>query len=294
MKKFLIMLMVVAMASFLFVGCLPTTPEVPEVPVVPVVPALTSTTPVIFKIVNVADDEEALGIIDLYSSKTQYMNEGEVEDGILVKGFAPKYSTIKVYVNGAVVGTGYSYGVFEGFTVFVAKADLGVDGAKTLYATVIEAGLDESVPSTTYTFTLDIVAPKIVSITAEVEGLEAADETTDGGEEGTLTVTCSEAIDEDTLVDLEGESTDIWNVTYNGGYFIGSIPKYDLISPDVIELSAKLKSGITVGTKPIIIRVAYQPSEAQLGHPNYPYVYITDLAGNKLLESVHYSYVELE
>ena len=99
MRKFLIMLMVVAMASFLFVGCLGTTPPIePDEPDEPVLPA--TVTPVIEKIANVGDLVEDVGIISLYSSATQYMNEEEVTDGILVKGFAPKYSEVIYMLEG--------------------------------------------------------------------------------------------------------------------------------------------------------------------------------------------------
>ncbi|MBA7582607.1 hypothetical protein ES708_24540 [subsurface metagenome] len=293
MKKLLIMLMVVAMASFLFVGCLPVTPPIdPEDPDEPVGPP--STTPVIEEIRDIDDEVD---IINLYSSATQYMNAKDVADGILVKGFAPKYSEINVYVGGVVVGTGYAYGVGEGFTVFVAKADLGVDGAKTLYATATEIGLDESVPSTTYAFTLDTVAPEIVSVAAEAEDpLPIKDETTDA----TLTITCSEAIDKDTLI--EGENlARIWDVARikNGGFDSGimvPIPEYDLISPEVIELSGKLK-GPKEDEKAFaegeLIRVAYEPSEAT-DDDTIGFVRIKDLAGNELVESVHYCHLELE
>ncbi len=180
MKKLLIMLIVVAMATFLFVGCIPTIPVVDEEEPEPILPA--SVTPVIEKI---TDNPETKEIINLYSSDTQYMNKAEVADGILVKGFAPKYSEVNVYVGGIVVGTSTAYGGDEEFTVFVAKDKLGVDGAKTLYATATELALAESVPSTVYAFTLDVVAPAIASAVAD-------------SDDAFITVTFDEAVDEDT------------------------------------------------------------------------------------------------
>jgi len=289
MKKFLIVLAMVAMVSFLFVGCLPggVTPDEPDEPDSPVLPA--STTPVIKEITKI---DGSTPVISLYSSKTQYMNKGEVADGILVTGVAPKYSTIKVYVDGAVVSTGYSYGVLEEFTVFVAKANLGVDGAKTLYATATEVALAESTPSTTYAFTLDTVEPKIVSVAVEVEDLAEAAIATDI----TLTVICSEAIDKTTLDDSDADSTDIWDLVRLKGAdadynFVDSIPEYDLPSPEVIELSGKVAAEAVAFTLGEPIRVAYEPSEAPA---DTVVTFITDLAGNKLAESVHYCYLELE
>ncbi|MBA7548139.1 hypothetical protein ES705_40585 [subsurface metagenome] len=298
MKKFLVMLMVVAMASFLFVGCIPVTPPIdPDDPVDPDPVLPPSVTPVIEKIINVGDEdvEGAEGIISLYSSATQYMNADDVDDGILVKGSAPKYSEVNIYIGGIVVGTGYSYGAGEGFIVFVAEDNLGADGAKTLHATSTQLGFAESTPSTVYAFTLDTVAPEIVNIVVEVDGLAV-------GSEGTMTVTCSEAIDEDTL---DEDCTNIWDVARRNseGEFVtglmADVPEYDLISPKVIELSAP----ILELTNPFLaegelIRVAYEASEAPQPEEGegdeIDYVYIKDLAGNNLVESIHYCYLELE
>ena len=164
MKKFLIMLMVVAMASFLFVGCVPggVTPDVPDEPDEPVLPA--SITPVINEI-------EGIG---LYSSDIQYINEDEAEGGILVTGFAPKYSTVQVYIDGVVVSDTTAYGVLEWFTVFVSEDKLGEDGEKVLYATATEVGFEESGPSTTYAFTLDVVAPTVETFSLDDEEVSGA------------------------------------------------------------------------------------------------------------------------
>ena len=283
MKKFLIVLTVVAMASFLFVGCTPTAPAVDE-EVVDEEALPASTTPVIE---TIGGEVEVEGGINLYSSDIQYINKDKAKSGILVEGYAPKYSTVQVYINGIVVGTSTAYGGDEMFKVFISKTSLGVDGVKTLYATTIEVGLDESTPSTAYAFTLDTVAPKIVSVTAEVEGLT-------GGSEGTMTVTCSEAIDEDTLYE---DYTDIWDVARRDsttGIFdsslMASVPEYDLISPEVIELSGTFAVTFIEGE---LIRVKYEPSDSPHAEETDD-IYIRDLAGNKLLESVHYCYLEVE
>ena len=264
MKKLLIMLMVVAMASFLFVGCLPVTPPIDPVDPVdpdPVLPP--SVTPVIEKITNV--DGES--IINLYSSATQYMNKAEVKNGILVKGFALKYSEVKVYVRGVVVGTSTTYGVLERFTVFVAKASLGDDGAKTLYATATEVASAESTPSTVYAFTLDTVAPDLVSVTAEMDMEDYP--------EGIVAVTFSEELDADTA-----EDEDDWTVKLWGDVIpIGDV---ELVSPKVVELEADFGWG---SWEADLIRVAYE----DVGDDP-----ITDLAGNPAEESYEYCYLEIE
>ncbi|MCK4309261.1 MAG: hypothetical protein KAW42_04715 [Candidatus Atribacteria bacterium] len=157
MKKFLVILMVVAMASFLFVGCLPgtttptepTEPTEPTVPTVPTVPATVA--PVITSVPDIVGG---------------YVNKAAAADGIVVNGTAPTYSEVKVYINGICAGTGDT-GVNGVFVVVVANADLikavKVDGAKTLYATAIEPGLTVSASSNVKKFTLDTAAPKIAS-----------------------------------------------------------------------------------------------------------------------------------
>jgi len=287
MKKFLIMLMVVAMASFLFVGCLGVTPPVDDVDEDEDVSAPTSTAPVIFAIATSGDVET--GIINLYSSATQYMNKTQVKDGIVVEGFAPKYSEVKVYVDNVVVATGTAYGTSEMFIVGVAKAKLGADGAKTIYATATETGLAESVPSATYAFTLDTVAPEIVEVAIEVEGLVI-------GDEATVTVTCSEAINEDSLVLASINIWDTFNITVSEYCFAWEGPfGYDLVSPKVIKLTADIDAVGAGGEEGNLMRVRYNVSGYTAGLEDLTTtVYVTDLAGNKLASSVHYCRVELE
>jgi len=178
-------------------------------------PELPSVTPVIAAISN----------IDLYSSDTQYINEDEADDGIFVEGYAPKYSEVKIYIDGEVVSTGYAYGLIEEFKVFITKTKLGEDGEKVLYATATEIGLVESADSTAYTFILDTVAPKIEEVTASLD-------------EETVTVTFDEALDEDTA-----EWTHWWtgrdhwtvdDVTDNSDDIDEDSP--ELTAPKVVEL----------------------------------------------------------
>jgi len=157
MKKLLIMLMVVAMASFLFVGCLGdgVTPPVDDEDEDGVTPP-TTVPPIITAVTD----------INIASSATQYVNAAEALDGIIVTGTAPTYSEVKVYINGITAGTGDA-GVNGVFNVQVANADLikaaKVEGAKTLHATATDLGLPESDSSNVINFILDTVTPFILS-----------------------------------------------------------------------------------------------------------------------------------
>jgi len=151
MKKLLIMLMVIAIAAFLFVGCIPgVTPvdedEEDEEPVVP-----TTVAPII------------TGVPDIVGG---YVNAAVALNGIVVNGTAQTYSEVKVYIYCITAGTGDS-GVNGVFSVVVANADLinavKVEGAKTLHATATEAGLAESASSNVMNFILDTVTPFIAS-----------------------------------------------------------------------------------------------------------------------------------
>lgn len=74
MKKLLIILIVIAMISFIFTGCAPTTPadEEAEEELDP------TDTPTISSISG----------IDITSDLTQYVNSSEAENGITVEGIA--------------------------------------------------------------------------------------------------------------------------------------------------------------------------------------------------------------
>ncbi|TFB08537.1 hypothetical protein E3V08_03490 [Candidatus Atribacteria bacterium MT.SAG.1] len=156
MKKFIIVLMVLVVASVLLVGCLPTTPDPTPDPTADPTPDPTPTTvaPIITS-VGEADDG--------------YVNKVEAANGIVVEGTAPTYSEIKVYINGITAGTGDSEANGE-WEVVIAKADLEKaakgDGDKTLYATAEEPGLAVSASSNVETFKLDTAAPQILSVKA--------------------------------------------------------------------------------------------------------------------------------
>ena len=163
MKKFLVILMVVAMASFLFVGCIPgVTPVTPDVddeePVVP-----TSATPVLTDV----ESSAAVEIFDVTSTSTLYMNEDEAGSSILVKGTAPSGSLVTIYIDDvAIVGAVGETAVTGLWTVAVAESSLGADGVKVMTAKVTEVGLAESAASNAVTFTLDTVDPGIDSVAA--------------------------------------------------------------------------------------------------------------------------------
>ena len=152
MKKLLVILMVVAMASFLFVGCIPgVTPEPEPEPEPEPTPTPTTVAPIITTVPDVDDDD--------------YVNKAEAADGIVVNGTGPTYSEIKLFIDGVFAGTG-DVTATGAWTVDVAKTDLGEDADKVMYATAIEAGLAESDKSNEVEFTLDTVAPKIKAVKA--------------------------------------------------------------------------------------------------------------------------------
>lgn len=169
MKKLLVILMVVAMASFLFVGCLGdgVTPPVDDEDDEDDVTPPTTVAPIIIKI-----DDGAL------------VNAAEADDGIIVDGTGRTYAEIKLYIDGVLVSSG-DVEVDGTWIVVVAEADLGVDGAKTLYATAEEPGLAVSASSNEITFTLDTVLPYILSsvakdgTAAEADEIEEVDEDED-------------------------------------------------------------------------------------------------------------------
>jgi len=175
MKKFLVILMVVAMASFLFVGCIPTTPAEEEA-----AEEETAEEEEVVVAATVAPVLTAVAGISLTSSATQYINAAEADD-VVVTGTAPTYSEVKVYVDDVCAGTA-DVGVTGTFSVVVAEADLGADGDKVIYATAKEAALDVSAHSTEYAFVLDQVAPGIDSVAAtaaSTKGISTATLSTD-------------------------------------------------------------------------------------------------------------------
>jgi len=174
MKKLLVILMVVAMASFLFVGCVPTTPaeeEAAEEEEEEEVVVAATVAPIITAITDAAN----VVIVSLTSTATQYMSAAEVANGIIVHGTAPTYSEVKIYVDDVCAGTGNvgDTGIFE---VVVAEADLGADATdKVIYATAKEAAIDVSAHSTEYTFVLDQVKPSATTVAATAQATAAVD-----------------------------------------------------------------------------------------------------------------------
>ena len=166
MKKFLVILMVVAMASFLFVGCIPTTPdeEVAEEEVAEE---------------EVAEEEEVAVVqtdtpyitgvagISILSSSTQYINAAEDGTAFTVAGVGVAGAIIKLYIDDVYAGVGSTGdgGSFSGITITAITMAEGAD--KTLHVTATLPGLAESDASTAYTFTYDKTAPTIASVVGD-------------------------------------------------------------------------------------------------------------------------------
>jgi len=240
MKKLLVILMVVAMASFLFVGCIPTTPEevVEEeeeeeeevVVVATVAPLLTSIT------TNAAVPVAA---IDLTATATQYLNAADVALGIIVNGTAPTYSEVKVYVDDVCAGTA-DVGVTGIFSVVVAEADLGADGDKVIYATAKEAAIDVSAHSVEYAFVLDQVKPSATTLAATAATALALDSAIVSGNSiavdsfgvqglgtlaaGTWTITCVGDSAATSNVTISDGTTTTTYTADDGDIFDGVIP----------------------------------------------------------------------
>lgn len=166
MKKLLIILMVIAMISFIFTSCAPTTPadEEAEEELDP------TDTPTISSISG----------IDITSDSTQYINKDESADGIMVEGSAATGAEVKVYINDAAVAATAVVTATGTWSIVITESELGDDGEKTVYAVASEVGLADAT-STSYDFTLDTDAPGISSIacTANVEAAAASPVTTE-------------------------------------------------------------------------------------------------------------------
>ena len=181
MKKFLVILMVVAMASVLFVGC--TTPPTPEPEPEPTptpepepepeptpTPTVQTDIPYITGVVG----------ISILSSLTQYL---DADEGPLlaVSGVGVSGAIIKLYIDDVYAGVGStdSGGAFASITV--TALTLAEGAGKTLHVTATLPGLAESDASTAYTFTYDKTAPTIASVLGDSTN-------------GYITVTFSEAV----------------------------------------------------------------------------------------------------
>jgi len=124
MKKFLVILMVVAMASVLFVGCTtPPTPD-PDPDPTPTPVVVVSATPVLTAVNTIA----GVLIVDPTSTSTQYMNIAQVGASILVTGTAPSESLVKIYLGDVAVGPAVAETSTAGvWQVAIAKSSLGDD-----------------------------------------------------------------------------------------------------------------------------------------------------------------------
>lgn len=169
MKKLLIILMVIAMVSFLYAGCTPTTPaeEAEEVEEEELVPTDTPTI-------------SSISGIDITSDSTQYVNSSEAENGIMVEGSAATGAEVKVYINDAAVAPTADVTATGTWSLIITESELGDDGEKTVYAVASEVGLADAT-STSYDFILDTDAPGVSSIacTANLEAIEASSATTE-------------------------------------------------------------------------------------------------------------------
>jgi len=163
MKKFLIILMVLAMASVLFVGC--TTPPTPTPTPTPD-PATVSATPALASVYNAVT---GVAIFDVTSTADLYMNIAQVGNMIGLQGTAPAESLVKIYIDDVAIATVAETAVTGLWTLFVAKSSLGADGVKVLTAKCTEVGLAESVASNSVTFTLDTVRPSALTLTATAD-----------------------------------------------------------------------------------------------------------------------------
>lgn len=142
--------MVVAVASFLFVGCLPET-VTPVTPTEPTEPTAAKTdTPYITEINNVS----------LSSTSTQYTKNP------LVSGVGVAGAIIKVYIDDVQSGVGQT-GTGGLFTEIDDTMFTLTEGVRVLYVTATQPGLLESDASTKYTFTYDKTAPSIASVIAD-------------------------------------------------------------------------------------------------------------------------------
>lgn len=233
MKKLLVILMVVAMASFLFVGCLPSvTPEAEEEAVEEEeeVVAPVSATPVLIDVQTSA----GVSIITVTSSSTQYMNIADVGSSILVTGTAPSESLVQIYIDDVAITPALAEASTSGlWSVAIAKSSLGDDGEKVLTAKVTEVGLDESEASNAATFTLDTVRPSASSLAA----------TTVAAGTGTLTSTITAGV---AMVD---------SFTTAG---IGSIAAGTWTITSVAASGTALNVRVSDGTNPLYFTVANQ------------------------------------
>ncbi len=168
MKKFLVILMVLAMASFLFVGCTtPPTPDPDPDPEPEPTPTVQTDIPYI----------TAVAGISILSSSTQYIDATET---VTVTGVGIAGAIVKLYIDDVYAGVG-STGSGGAFTTIGITGITLAEGVRVLHVTATLPGLAESDASTAYTFTYDATAPTIASVVGDSTN-------------GYITVTFSEAV----------------------------------------------------------------------------------------------------
>jgi len=168
MKKFLVILMVLAMASVLFVGCTTPPTPTPEPEPTPTPTPIVSATPVLTDVLT----SLGVSIFDVTSTATLYMNIAEAGASILVTGTAPSESLVKIYLGDVAVGPAVAETTTAGiWVVAIAKSSLGDDGVKVLTAKVTEVGLAEGAASNAVTFTLDTVRPSATTLAATADAI---------------------------------------------------------------------------------------------------------------------------
>ena len=167
MKKLIIVLMVVAMASFLFTGCLKgvTTDTTTDTTTTTVTVPATKAPIITWVSDNPLNPLAQAGVMSLTSTAAQYVNKAQSARGIVIHGTAPTYSEVKVYLDGIVAGTADTL-AGSTWSCVITLSELGKDGAKTVHATAIEPGCTESKKSNEVKFTLDRTPPKMTSVAA--------------------------------------------------------------------------------------------------------------------------------
>jgi len=168
MKKFLVILMVVAMASVLFVGCTtPPTPTPEPEPTPTPTPTVQTDIPYI----------TAVAGISILSTSTQYIDADET---LTVTGVGVAGAIVKLYIDDVYAGVG-STGAGGDFNTIGITGITLTEGVRVLHVTATLPGLAESDASTKYTFTYDATAPTIASVVGDSTN-------------GYITVTFSEAV----------------------------------------------------------------------------------------------------
>ncbi|MBA7549163.1 hypothetical protein ES705_41636 [subsurface metagenome] len=163
MRKFLVILMVVAMASFLFVGCLPVTPPINTAPVITPIPDATVTAGNAFTYAVVAADPD-VGDVLTYSLTVAPLTPAMVIDaatGAITWPITTE-GTFGVIV---VVTDEGGLSDFEGFTITVSAVEPGPEPELQLVGIIVD-------PKTMELYAGEIKEITSVTATYEVKGYE--------------------------------------------------------------------------------------------------------------------------